>query len=231
AGSHAHFAGLLAAALGRADDAAVFLDHAIDVHERLGAATWEAASRTARQALGGTAPTLRRLPRTWEITFQSEHARVADTKGVRDLAILLSRPGADVHVLELAGSTLEGEAAIEMVDRTALAQYRQRLMDLDDDRAEAERHNDSGRVARAEAERETLLDELRAVTGMGGQPRLNSARAAERARKAVSARVRDAIRNLAPSMPNLAKHLDEHIVTGTWCRYRADPSERWRVEP
>jgi len=117
-----------------------------------------------------------------------------------------------------------------MVDRTALAQYRQRLAELDDDRAEAERYHDSERVARAQTEREALLDELRTVSGLGGQSRLSGAHAGERARKAVSARIKDAIRHLETSMPQLAAHLDQAIVTGTWCRYRADMSEHWTVE-
>ena len=135
-----------------------------------------------------------------------------------------------MHVLELAGSPVDSGASIEMVDRTALAQYRQRLADLDDDRAEAERHHDTERIARAETEREALLDELRTVSGLGGQSRLSGAHAGERARKAVSARIKDAIRHLETPMPQLAAHLDQAIVTGTWCRYRADMAENWNVE-
>jgi hypothetical protein len=133
-------------------------------------------------------------------------------------------------VLELAGSALDGGSSIEMADRTALAQYRQRLEDLDDDRIEAERHNDTGRIALVEAERQALLEHLRSVTGLGGQARTTAARAGERARKAVTARIRDAISRLEAPMPQLARHLDETIVTGTSCRYRADPSARWHVE-
>ena len=242
-GSHAHFGGLAAAALGRTAEAIGFLDQAVEVHDRLGATAWEAESRAALEAIRGQeperraghettgerAPTLRRRNRKWDITYRNEAATVRDVKGLRDLAILLSRPGVDVHVLELASAPVDGGASIEMVDRQALAQYRQRLVDLDDDRAEADRHRDTERRARAEAEQEALLDELRIVTGLGGTPRLSGARASERARKAVSARIKDAIRRLETPMPQLANHLDEAIVTGTWCRYRAEMSEDWAI--
>ena len=135
---------------------------------------------------------MRRRGGQWELTFRNEAVTVPDSKGLRDLAILLSRPGVDVHVLELAGSPVDRRASIEMVDRTALAQYRQRLSDLDDDIAEAERNSDTERLARAEVEREALVDELRAVSGLGGRARLTGADAGERARKAVSARIKDA---------------------------------------
>jgi hypothetical protein len=159
-----------------------------------------------------------------------EAATLPDSKGVRDLAVLLGRPGIDVHVLELSGSPIVGSGAIEMADRAAIAQYRQRLVDLDDDIAESEQNSDSERRARAESEREALMEELRTVTGLGGSARLTGAQAGERARKAVTARIKDAIRHLEQPMPQLAAHLDRNIVTGTWCRYRTEASESWIVE-
>jgi hypothetical protein len=229
-GSHAHFAGLAAGALGRIDEAGGYLGKAVEVHQRLGATVWEANSRSALQSVCGSRPILRRRGKSWEISYQTEVATVPDTKGIRDLAVLLSRRGVDVHVLELAGSPVPGGVSIEMVDRAALDQYRRRLVDLDDDLAEAERNNDTERAARAEAERQALLDELRVVRGLGGQSRLTGANATERARKAVSARIRDAIRHLEHPAPQLAAHLDHAIVTGAWCRYRGDESEPWTVE-
>jgi predicted ATPase len=175
-------------------------------------------------------PTMRRRSGTWDLTFRTESATVPDTKGFRDLAVLLSHPGLDVHVLELVGSPVDGGASIEATDRRALAEYRQRLSELDEERVEAEGHHDIERIARAEAERAALLDELRRVTSLGGRSRLMGANASERARKAVGARIKDAIRRLQAPMPQLAAHLDQATVTGTWCRYRGDASEAWHVE-
>jgi predicted ATPase len=123
------------------------------------------------RALQTQKPALRRRGATWDISYRTEAATAVDSKGLRDLAVLLSRPGVEVHVLELARSSVDSGASIEMVDRSALAQYRRRLTDLDEDRAEAERHHDTERNARVEAEREALLRELRTVRGLGGQPR------------------------------------------------------------
>jgi hypothetical protein len=43
--------------------------------------------------------------------------------------------------------------------------------------------------------------------------------AAERARKAVTARIRDAIRRVAEAHPEFGAHLDRSVRTGTVCRY------------
>jgi hypothetical protein len=229
-GSHAHYAGLAAAALGRTDEATALLQEAVAVHDRLGAATWRATSLEALSAVGVPRAAMRRCSGVWDITFRSEAAKVPDSKGLRDIATLLRRPGVDVHVLELAGSLVDSGTAIEMVDRTALARYRQHLSALDEDIAEAERNCDPERLARAEAEREALIGELRAVSGLGGSARFTGAHAGERARKAVSARIKDAIQHLDGPMPLLAEHLRQAVVTGAWCRYRADLADDWIVE-
>ena len=89
--------------------------------------------------------------------------------------------------------------------------------------------HDPERAARAASERQAILDELARATGSAGRARAFSNHPAERARKAVSARIRDAIRKLEDELPELADHLHGQIVTGTYCRYRAD-GITWQVE-
>ncbi|MGZ4765818.1 MAG: hypothetical protein ACXVH5_07470, partial [Ilumatobacteraceae bacterium] len=52
---------------------------------------------------------------------------------------------------------------------------------------------------------------------------------AERARKAVSARIRAAMASIAEVLPELADHLDRTIVTGTQCRYAGGAAVSWDV--
>ena len=42
---------------------------------------------------------------TWAVTFAGTTRRLRDSKGLRDLAVLLGRPQQEVHCLELAGGT------------------------------------------------------------------------------------------------------------------------------
>jgi hypothetical protein len=165
---------------------------------------------------------LRRTGDMWQAGFSGRTAYLRDIKGLHDLAVLLARPGVDVPALELAGGyrTVDRPAAAEPVlDAAALTAYRRRLADLDERLSGARADADLGGQRRAADEREILLAELRRATRPGGQARRLGPSAAERARKAVTARIRDAIRRIATALPELGVHLDRTVRTGTTCRY------------
>jgi hypothetical protein len=233
AGSHAAAAALVAAATGEHDAAARLAEQAAAAHRRLGAAGWDdvpAAHAPSRApAAARTAASMRRDGAVWHLAFGGREATVVHTKGLADVAQLVAAPGREVHVLELVGAPLRAPAAGEVADRRAIAQYRRRLEDLEADIDDAERDGDEERRFRAEVERQALLDELGRVTGTGGRPRDFANHPAERARKAVSARIRDAIGRLEPALPDMADHLRRSVVTGTYCRYRPDDVD-WQVE-
>jgi hypothetical protein len=168
-------------------------------------------------------PRLRRVGEMWEASFRGHTAYLRDAKGLHDLATLLARPGVDLHALQLAGAELaDGPRPARsdpVLDRTALAAYRRRLVELDDELAAARADADLAGHRRASDEREQLLGELRRATRPDGTPRAITTTAAERARKAVTARLRDAIRRIGDALPDLGTHLDRTIRTGTVCRY------------
>jgi len=226
-GAHAQRVGLLHAALGEPERAATWLNRARETHRRLGARAWEAESGAALDALGGAAapvtddarPGLVRKGDVWQVSYRGRSAFVADVKGMHDLAALLGRPGADLPALELAGAALADGAADPVLDRAALAAYKRRLAELDDELDTAGAHSDLARRQRAADEREHLLAELRRATRPGAGSRRLGPSAAERARKAVTARIRDAIRRVGAVLPDLGAHLDRSVRTGTTCRY------------
>ena len=114
-----------------------------------------------------------------------------------------------------------------VLDRTALEGYRRRLAALSEERLRAEEDGDLGRLHAVEEEHDALASELRRDSGLGGRPRAFANHPAERARKAVTARIRDAIRRLDDVLPELGAHLDRSLVTGVQCRYRGE--QRWEV--
>ena len=236
-GAHAHRIGLLHAALGRAEAARQWLTHALQIHQRLGARAWQTESRRALANLDDPeAPTnishdvaqLRRIGDMWQASYRGHTAYLRDTKGMHDLADLLAHPGADFSALSLAGGEASHLAHTgrtdTVVDRTTLVAYRRRLAELDDELTTAQVHSDLARQQRATDEREQLLAELRRATRPDGSPRTLANTAAERARKAVTARIRDAIRRITDAHPELGAHLDRTVRTGTTCRY--EPSQR-----
>jgi tetratricopeptide (TPR) repeat protein len=172
----------------------------------------------------------------WTLAYGGVTVRMRDAKGLSDLAVLLAAPGRQVPAADLiaaAGAGPAGRAdlrlgADEMLDATARRQIRARLADLDEDIAEAESWNDPERAARARAERDALLHELAAAAGPAGQPRLLGDQS-ERARKAVTARIRDIIGRIEQVHPALAGHLRESITTGTRCCYSPPTPVTWRL--
>ena len=237
AGSYADTASRLATALGRREEAAELRQQALDTYDRLGAWGWRRelvervpSSGPAPAVAAGPTAQLRRAGSVWQITFAGRDVTVPHAKGLADLAVLLRRPGREVHVLDLMGSGARSAAAGTAVDRAALAAYRQRLVELDAEAEAAERDHDPGRAERTAMEKEALLAEVRRATTAEGQPRTFGNHPAERARKAVAARLRAAISTIDDVLPELADHLNQSIVTGAYCRYRDDAAVTWKVD-
>lgn len=178
-------------------------------------------------------PAMRRRGDVWEITFAGTQVHVKALKGIDDLAVLLDNPGQEVRALELmTGFSDTGEAgtgADAVLDEEARWAFRRRIETLDERIAEAERNNDLHRLERCRLEREQLLNELTAVAGFGGRSRRFTA-PDERARKAVSARIRATIQRLAEVHPPLGDHLSESVTTGLTCTYHPATSTRWRIQ-
>jgi len=250
-GSVAAHLGLLAGYLGDTDQAAVHFESATRLDAAAGAAL---VARTRRWAAGVTHPaagrataaaqpaaagsdreaTFRRDGEIWILRFAGATARLRDSKGLRDLAVLLARPGEQTHVTELAGAGAGGGRTPvladtgALADRRALAAYRDRLRELDVELDEADSAADQARADRLAREREALLAELSAVTGLGGRRRVGGS-GTERVRKAVTNRIRQAIDRVTEAHPDLGRHLRASVRTGTWCRYDPEHPVSWRL--
>jgi len=105
---------------------------------------------------------------------------------------------------------------------------RRRLIEVAEDLAEAESMHDLVRAERAAAERDALVDELAAITGLGGRAR-RAGSDTERMRKAVGNRIRQALARVEAVHPELGRHLRLSVRTGTFCRYEPDAEVRWEL--
>lgn len=170
---------------------------------------------------------------TWAFTFEDATVRVRHAKGIADLAVLLSQPGREVHVRALEGLEGTGIAAAQSsqprLDDAAVASYRQRLHDLEEELDEAERHADAGRASRLAAERDALVDELTKAFGLSGRRRSAGTDPDERLRKAVSARVKASIHRVETLHTSLGRHLRRSVRTGYWCCYEPERPTTWAV--
>ena len=111
----------------------------------------------------------------------------------------------------------------EQLDARALAEYRERLRELEVELDGAERDADRGRAERLAAERELLRAELARAFGLGDRPR-RAGSADERTRVAVTRAIRYAIERIAACDEALAEHLRRSVRTGAFCAY--EPSSR-----
>jgi len=164
----------------------------------------------------------------WTLSFDGHSAQVPDAKGLHDLARLLAVPGQEISAQELAGDPVPDTGADEVLDERAKAAYKARLTQLDADIDEATADHDEGRLSVAVEEREALIAVLAEAYGLGGRPR-RLKDPAERARVAVTARIREAIKRIRPIHPALAEHLSTGIQTGRRCCYRPRSPMRWTL--
>ncbi|WP_026875793.1 ATP-binding protein [Jiangella gansuensis] len=225
------YLGMLAQSLGRLDEARASFGTATDLHRKLGAPAWaqrssELAAACRRQEWTHTC-LFRRDGDTWTITFHGTEAHLPDRKGLHDLAVLLAQPGEAVHAVQLHTGRPPRGGADEVLDEQAKNAYRRRLADLETDIDEAEADNDTYRAEQAHDERDALIAQLSAAVGLGGRDR-RLGDESERARKAVTARIRDAIDRVDRAIPELGEHLRTTVQTGTWCTYSPEHPIRWR---
>ena len=166
----------------------------------------------------------------WRVAFAGKQALLPHARGLGDIALLLARPGEEVAALHLAsgGTALPATAAEPILDERARRDLARHVRALEETIERAEAAGDEAAALRAARERDTVLSQLRAATKLGGRPRALPD-PTERARKAVTARIRDSIEKLRGRLPALGHHLDEAIVTGAFCSYRPRTAVRWRT--
>jgi tetratricopeptide (TPR) repeat protein len=228
--------GVAALTTGNLDRAAEHLTAAVQANEALG--NWPAHRHATcrlttvleqRETLESANRTrglivCQHLGRRWTITHGPHSATVEDSVGMRYIAVLLTNPGLEVAAADLAGRSVTAMTAQPILDEPAKRAYRRRVEDL---RAEIERSEDSGDLARAAGARkeyEQLLAELQLATGLGGRVR-EFADIDERARTAVQKAIRRAVSRVKSVDTAIGRELDDTIVTGVRCCYIPQPDQ------
>ena len=174
--------------------------------------TFGEAARRDGDSEPAPARRVRRLGDVVEFTFDGRTVSLRSSKGIADIVTLIEAAGRDVHCVELAGVTVEQSSTGEIIDRAARQQYEQRIRDLQADIDEAEANSDYARSYRYQTELDTLIDHLTAALGHGKRNR-RAADSAERARSAVTHRVRVGAapdRRFAPGARQPSHACDQH---------------------
>ncbi|MDJ0781585.1 MAG: tetratricopeptide repeat protein [Desulfosarcinaceae bacterium] len=186
------------------------------------------AEDTVAPPSAGPAPVFRKQDQLWELGFEGETVRLPEVKGFLDLARLLAAPGEALHCQILMGTPVVTGIETETIDDKARKAYGQRVLSLRAEIAAAEADNDIPRAAGLTEELDQLVEHLSKAMGLGKRSRqLNPTH--ERARAAVTWRIRAAIRKIKTAHPPLGRHLNNAIKTGTTCTYLPEKPLDWEL--
>jgi hypothetical protein len=166
-----------------------------------------------------------RAGRDWRLALGDRSVLVENSIGMLHLAVLIANPRQEIPAADLAaglaglsGAAVDTEAAQPLLDHEAIAEYRHRLKRLDAEIDQLEPGSDSGRAARARAERDWLVSQLAGAAGFGGRTRSFPAQG-ERARVAVGKAIRRAVGRITQADPVIGEHLRQTVHTGVRCSY------------
>jgi tetratricopeptide (TPR) repeat protein len=220
---------------------------------------WVEAAREARgdappRAVEPVAAGMHREGEVWRFDYGGRAIHVRDSKGMRNLAVLLEAPGVEIAALDVEARAGElgdhgvrvdasvaadadlvvrasPDTALAGLDETAKSEYRSRLQELREEIEQAEAWSDSERVALAREEMDAIGRELSAAVGLGGRDR-PLASGAERARVRVTRTIHTAIRRIGDQDAELGYELSATVRTGSFSVYEPDPRRPvvWRIE-
>ncbi len=165
-------------------------------------------------------------------------------KGLEYIAHLIANPGVRIHACDLVAMVEGTDAgspgalperarakglqqshdlgdAGDALDSQAISAYRQRLTEVREELATAERNNDAGTVERARHEYELIAGQLSAGVGRRGRSRRSSSHV-ERARTMVTKNIRAGIERIRRNDGKLGEHFATSIHTGAFCFYLPD---------
>lgn len=240
-GTVGHYRGLAAHAYGDRAEAMRRLEEARQTYERIGARPWavhamrDLATVTGRSnpraeelaaRLGmrtqTRGPSLSQEGEIWRLTGGATDLLFKDSLGLGYLSRLIRSPGQQISAAALAGLP-ESSADSDVLDRQAVAAYRNRIAELRRSIDQASEDHDLARADRDQSELEYLIAELQSAAGLGGRSRrLGSV--AEKARLNVTRAIHSALDRIEAQDPDLAQLLRQCVQTGNQCSYT--PRER-----
>ena len=175
----------------------------------------------------------------WEVTFKGRNVILQDCRGLRYIALLIRDAGPNkgpIHAKELVAlasgyerAAVELEMDDEVLDKAARNQLIERLEQIAAERSLACASDNLDRAAKLDEEYELIADELSAA---GGQRRRQGvfSHAGEKARKAVSKAISEAITRIASrsELAELATHLTGTLHKGQWLSYSG--TFDWKID-
>ncbi len=185
----------------------------------------------AMRELDQSPSVFRRLGQIWVIKFERSMILMQDARGLAYLERLLAAPGRIVPAASLLAAVAGSDPRVttgksgRLLDDQAMASYKQRYAELQEDLTEAEGRNDLGQIAKLQLEMDAFGAEIARATGLGGKRRERTD--IEKVRKAVSMAVSRAIDSIRDEHAGLGQHLRNSISAGLAFRYAPERDPGW----
>ena len=161
----------------------------------------------------------------WKLSYDGSVVQVPELKGFFDLQKLLVEPRQLFHCAELMGSRVDGNGE-KLIDEKARKIYQEKILELQNEMHTAEQHSDYSQIERLQEEYDQLIDHLSKSLGLKGKSR-ESGGTVEKARSAITWRIRNAIARIEQYHPPLGAHLANAVKTGTLCSYQPEREVDW----
>lgn len=163
----------------------------------------------------------------WRLSYEGQTVHMIENKGFLDIQKLLENPNQAFHCSELMGSALVTSEEL-VFDEKAKKTYQKKILELQEELSTAEAHNDLARSTALQEEYDRILSHLSTALGLKGKTR-SLGNLPDKARSAVTWRIRNAIKKIEKQHPSLGRHLDLSIKTGMFCTYAPEKMIKWML--
>ncbi|AMV25155.1 hypothetical protein VT84_12220 [Gemmata sp. SH-PL17] len=191
---------------------------------------------TAQALVPGPSPdrapnALWRAGEAWSVTFAGKTVLLNDRNGLWHLSHLIQAKGKEFRASELRdrihGRTgPEPFPGVEAVDRRAAAADERVYQELREELDEARRNHDPARVERLQEQLHVVTAHVQEAHGFGGRVRRLGDESTS-VRTSVKNAIDGIIEKLQALLPELARHFELFVRTGTNVCYAPDPDVDW----
>ena len=178
----------------------------------------------------------------WILLFEGRESHIKDSRGMGYLAALLRTPRKEIHVLVLATAGVAaprsesakteslsvGSGDDPVLDSQAIAAYRRRISEIQEEIDQAESWNETERFSRLTEEMQEIESTLTSALGLSGRVR-SAPSAAGRARVSVRNAIAAALKTIRANDERLWQHLSRSTRTGTFCVYDPEDPPNWSL--
>jgi hypothetical protein len=192
----------------------------------------------------------------WLASYNGKQSRIKHTKGCYYIKALLAAPNQEITCsqlqglvdktpppisddedeyrgmssdkLEAEGLAVHYESTDDLIDEETIKGYKATLKTIDAEIAEAESRGMTIKAAQLKNQKSFIEKELKKSTDIKGKSR-KVPDASEKARKAVLASIKTAIKNIGNEMPALSLHLKSHISKGNTYKYTPEENLGWQI--